>query len=150
VAFQAEDILNTKSGWKALTGTTDFRLITTRAFAAPAPTDANANYSSDPDPNRLAFDLFIDRILDFVGAYFVKLGGHVDALVFAGGIGEHGAAVREAIGRGVRCLGFAGVDSGKNDQVEGQGKVVNIGVEGGVGQGKKILVCKTDEQVGSF
>ena len=33
-------------------------------------------------------DIFLDRIVDFVAAYFVKLGGseHVDALVFAGGI----------------------------------------------------------------
>jgi acetate kinase len=147
VAFQAEDILNTKAGWKALTGTTDFGLITTLAFAAPASTEVDPDV---PNPNRLAFDLFVDRILDFVGAYFVKLGGRVDALVFAGGIGERGAAVRKVVGRAVRCLGFAEVDPGKNEQVgvEGQGKVVDIGVEGGVDEGRKFLVCKTDEQVG--
>src|SRR4051794_25655985 len=64
----AEQILNKESGWKALTGTTDFGKIS----------------SSDDEKCRLAFDIFVDRILGYVGSYYVTLGGNVDALVFAG------------------------------------------------------------------
>src|SRR5271156_4469959 len=63
----AEYILNKQSGWAALTGTTDFSKIA----------DANA-----PESYQLALDLFIDRIVGYVGNYYVKLDGHVDALVF--------------------------------------------------------------------
>src|ERR1700710_2676893 len=72
---RAEEILNKESGWKALTGTTDFGSISS---------------SSDPKM-KLAFDIFVDRIIGYVGSYYVSLHGKVDALVFAGGIGEKGA-----------------------------------------------------------
>ncbi|KAL8883340.1 MAG: hypothetical protein Q9192_007237, partial [Flavoplaca navasiana] len=78
---QAEDILNTKSGWKALTGTTDFGHISS---------------SSDPQC-KLAFDIFTDRVVSFIGSYYVKLGGEVDALVFAGGIGEKADLFRSRV-----------------------------------------------------
>ena len=34
---------------------------------------------------KLVFDLFVDRIVEYIGNYFVKLGGSVDALTFSGG-----------------------------------------------------------------
>ena len=38
---------------------------------------------------KLIFDLFVDRIVGYIGHYFVKLGGNVDALTFSGGdLGE--------------------------------------------------------------
>jgi acetate kinase len=125
----AEDILNKKSGWSALTGTTDFHEITTKA-------------GEGDKTCKLAFDIFIDRILGFIGSYYVSLGGKVDALVFAGGIGEKSGELREAIGNGVECLGFE-VDDNKNKNV-GDGVVEDIGVEGG--KGGRVLVCQTDEQ----
>lgn len=45
---------------------------------------------------KLATDLFISRICDFLGAYFVKLGG-LDWLVFSGGVFENSPAMREAL-----------------------------------------------------
>lgn len=123
----AETILNKKSGWKALTGTTSFGDIAS---------------SSEPD-KKLAFDIFVDRILDFVGAYYLKLGGDVDALVFAGGVGEKGAKLREAVAQKSRCLGFE-LDNAKNqstDESELSKPVRSIG-----SSKKQILVCKTDEQ----
>jgi acetate kinase len=65
---KAEEILNKQSGWKALVSTTDLSKI------------ANRNA---PESHKLAFNMFVDRIIGFVGAYYVKLGGKVDALVFA-------------------------------------------------------------------
>ena len=96
----AEEILNKKSGWKAITGTTDFGKIS----------------KGEREVDRLAFDIFVDRIVGFVGEYFVKLGGQLDALVFAGGIGEKGVKLREEVVRRVGCLGFV-IDGEKNGEL---------------------------------
>ncbi|KXJ89206.1 acetate kinase-like protein [Microdochium bolleyi] len=95
---RAEEILNKESGWKALTGTTDFGAI-----------------ASSEDPRmKLAFDLFVDRVCGYVGSYYVALRGEVDALVFAGGIGEKSSRLRREVVESVGCLGFE-VDKAKND-----------------------------------
>lgn len=124
----AEEILNKQSGWQALTGTTDFGVISQKA--------------GDGDEKcKLAFDLLVDRILGYVGSYYVKLGGNVDALVFAGGIGEKGVQLREAIVAKLECLGFA-LDATKNEK-PGKEVVEDISKAGAK---HKVLVCRTDEQ----
>ncbi|KAG1905534.1 acetate and butyrate kinase [Suillus fuscotomentosus] len=138
---EAEDILNFKSGWKALTGTADFKEITEKA---------DTSVLSDPisrtvDPNTLAFRIMLDRILHFAGAYHLALHGNVDALVFAGGVGERSAELRRAVGEAVACLGFAVIDETKNSQVnDDEGIIVDIGKGDGM---KRMLVCRTDEQL---
>jgi acetate kinase len=126
---RAEEILNKESGWKALTGTTDFGAVSEKA-------------SKGDNAAKLAFDIFVDRLVCYIGAYFVKLAGKVDALVFAGGIGEHGVELREAVAKKVRCLGFE-LDGDKNGKPRSE-VVEDVGREG---VEKRILVCKTDEQV---
>jgi acetate kinase len=54
---------------------------------------------------RLAVEAFVESVRGFIGQYLVALGG-CDVLAFTGGIGENGAAIREAI---CRNLGFAGI-----------------------------------------
>ncbi|KAL3961689.1 hypothetical protein ACCO45_003212 [Purpureocillium lilacinum] len=122
---RAEEILNKESGWKALTGTTDFRVIS----------------ESDDPKHKLAFDLFVDRVCGFVGSYYVTLQGQVDALVFAGGIGEKSALLRSAVIQQAGCLGFA-IDEKRNKSVGG-GVVEDIGAAGAK---HGVLVCQTDEQ----
>jgi acetate kinase len=123
---QAEEILNKNSGWKSLTGTTDFGKIS----------------SSDRDEDQLAFKIFVDRISNYVAPYFAKLNGKVDALVFAGGIGEKGDKLRAAVVEGVQCLGFE-IDEAKNrKQVE---DVVTDITQSGAKY--KTLVVQTDEQL---
>lgn len=124
----AEDILNKQSGWKALTGTTDFAKI--------ARTDAPASH-------QLALDIFVDRIVGYIGNYYVKLDGQVDALVFAGGIGEKSALLRKRVVQKCACLGFT-IDDSKNDSV-GDASVVEISSSSG--SKMKTLVCVTDEEV---
>jgi acetate kinase len=119
----AEEILNKNSGWKALTGTSNFGEI-----AVPDPPS---------EMHRLAFELFVDRIVGFVGSYFVKLGGKVDALVFAGGIGEKSAYLRQVVGEKCACLGFE-IDQRKNEAVDGVREIVSE-------IGTKMLVVRTDE-----
>lgn len=125
----AEEVLNKKSGWQALTGTTDFGVITSKA-------------AEGDEKCQLAFDILIDRLCGFVGSYYLKLGGEVDALVFAGGIGEKGAALRKAVVEKARCLGFE-LDEGRNEK-PGDEVVVSIGKDGAR---HGVLVCATDEQV---
>jgi acetate kinase len=135
--------LNKQSGWKAITGTTDFKLITERADLSSASSTSSPEY-------RLAFDIFADRIYDYVGAYYLKLDAQVDALVFSGGIGERSKELREVVGKKVGCLGFASVDDDANRSVHGkEGVVLDIGAKGkeGDAETKRILVCRTDEQV---
>ena len=126
----AEEILNKQSGWKAVAGTTDFQVITEERVSK--------------EECKLAFDVFVDRILGFVGSYYVKLDGGVDALVFAGGIGEKSKELREAVMARTGCLGFK-LDHGKNAGADGEdGVVVDIGGE--ESGGKRTLVVRTDEQ----
>lgn len=133
--------MNTKSGWKSLTGTTDFGEIVSKA-------DLDGP-SSDDNAYRLAFDLFADRILNYVGSYYVKLNGKIDALVFSGGIGERSHQLRDVISKGVGCLGFGPVDPARNEDgaVKKGDVVIDIMGENGTGDAKRILVCKTDEQL---
>jgi acetate kinase len=123
---QAEEILNKNSGWKSLTGTTDFGKIS----------------SSDRPEDKLAFNIFVDRIANYVAPYFTKLDGKVDALVFAGGIGEKGEKLRAAVVEGVKCLGF-GIDEKKNG-MQMEDVTTDISAEGAR---YRTLVVQTDEQL---
>jgi len=136
---EAEEILNKQSGWKALTGTTDFGKISALAEASRKDEKGHAEC-------KLAFDVFADRILGYVGNYYVKLGGRVDALVFAGGIGEKGAGLRRRVVDGVRCLGFRGLDEKRNAEVGDVDGVV-VDIDDGAEGGHPVLVCRTDEQL---
>ncbi|KAK0737670.1 acetate and butyrate kinase-like protein [Apiosordaria backusii] len=133
---RAEEILNKESGWKALTGTTDFGKITSAAFS----TD-----SSDHAVMKLAFDLFVDRICGFIGSYYVSLRGQVDALVFAGGIGEKSSQLRAAVVNQISCLGFE-IDEEVNSNNEIKDVVQEVGKTTGERDKPRVLVCQTDEQ----
>jgi len=90
---------------------------------------------------KLAFDILVDRIVGYVGSYYVSLGGKVDALVFAGGIGEKSDILRKAVMESTECLGFA-INEEKNGKNIGD-VVQDIGRDGAK---HRTLVCKTDEQ----
>ena len=108
-----------------MTGTTDFGAI-----------------SSSSDPKyQLAFDIVVDRILGYIGSYYVKLEGNVDGLVFAGGIGEKATLLRRRIVEKCKCLGFE-IDDEKNDRV-----IEDVVQDIGKNARHRTLVCQTDEQV---
>jgi acetate kinase len=62
---------------------------------------------------RLAIDMFVYRVVAYIGAMVGALGG-LDALVFTGGIGEHSRRVRQSV---VERLGYLGavLDPARND-----------------------------------
>jgi acetate kinase len=70
---------------------------------------------------QLALDVYIAEIRRQLGGMLVALGG-CDALVFTGGIGEHGARIREAVCAGLDELGFA-LDATKNESSAGESRL---------------------------
>jgi len=53
---------------------------------------------------QLAFEIQIKRIADYIGSYYVYMGG-LDAIIFTAGIGENEGLVRKAILDAVKVLG---------------------------------------------
>ncbi|MDQ1325063.1 MAG: acetate kinase [Campylobacterota bacterium] len=100
-AGEIEKMLNTESGLKGIAGTNDMRLIEERI--------------DRKDPSAmLAMEIFVHRIVKYIGAYATIL-GRLDALVFTGGIGEHSAKTREAICAKLTLLGVQ-IDTHLNTQ----------------------------------
>lgn len=142
----AEDILNRRSGWKSLTGTTEFGDIVKHMQDVEAKKVKGEEVEEDEEKWKLAFELFRDRILNYVGSYYLKLQGQVDALVFSGGIGERSVELREGVVERMKCLGFA-LEKEKNRGVDDvEGIVIQVG-DGDSQGGRKVLVCRTDEQL---
>ncbi|HEX4416242.1 MAG TPA: acetate/propionate family kinase [Kofleriaceae bacterium] len=92
---------------------------------------------------RLALEVFVHRIRKYLGGYAVELGG-VDALVFAGGIGEGSAQIRARVCAGLALLGLA-LDPDRNAGVrlEATGGLAEISVPGAAA---RILVVHTEEE----
>ncbi|PIO82572.1 acetate kinase [Loigolactobacillus backii] len=68
--------------------------------------------ATDNPRAQLAIEIFINRVVKYVGSYFAEL-GDLDVLVFAGGIGEHNAELRAEIGKRLAALGVT-IDSKLN------------------------------------
>lgn len=66
---------------------------------------------------KLALDAFVETCRSFVGSYLAALNG-ADAIVFTGGIGQHGKAIRTAICANLDFAGIA-IDSSKNLSAKG-------------------------------
>ncbi len=67
---------------------------------------------------KLANDMYVNRIVDYIAKYYVKLNGEVDALVFTAGLGENAREFREAILTKLECLGIF-VDHNLNASIAG-------------------------------
>lgn len=92
-ASDVEQMVNHDAGLKALSETSgDMREI--RGQASQRDTQA-----------KLALSIFTRSIRKTIGSYLTLLGG-LDAIVFAGGIGEHDAASRAEILSGLESLGI--------------------------------------------
>ena len=70
---------------------------------------------------RLALDVFVADIRRHLGSMLVALGG-ADWLVFTGGIGEHGSAIREAVCDGLDELGIR-LDAEANRNPAGETRI---------------------------
>lgn len=86
---------------------------------------------------KLAFDLQAKRIADYIGSYYVYMGG-LDALCFTAGIGENSPRIRELILDRLEVLGVK-YDKQLNDQNKLDISTSDSKV--------KLFVIKTDEEV---
>jgi len=103
---QIDTLLNKQSGLLGLSGlTSDMRELLEEC-------DENQDRRA-----KLAIDIFCNRVVKYVGAYFVEMGG-TDAVVFTGGIGENSAVIREQICNGLTAIGLE-LDVERNSQAGG-------------------------------
>jgi len=72
-----------------------------------------------------AIDAFCYRLRKYIGAYTAVL-GHVDGLVFTGGIGENAPLVRERTCQGLAELGYE-IDSARNQEAVGKSCEISTG-----------------------
>lgn len=92
-------MLNREAGLKGLVGHNDFR-------------ELERLRAEGDEAAGLAFDVYCHRIKKYVGAYFAVL-GDLDAVVFTGGVGEHGVEARAASLSGLSRLGIE-IDDARN------------------------------------
>lgn len=97
---EIDDLMNKRSGLFGVSGiSSDMR-------------DIQAARAAGNQRAEDAFQLFIYRIVKYVGAYMVAMGG-LDALVFTAGIGENDHIVRSEVCKWLHCIG-AEIDEEKN------------------------------------
>lgn len=87
----------------------------------------------------LAQKLFVKRAIEYIAKYYVLL-GHVDAICFAGGIGENAIGTRKEIINGLECLGIK-LDEKAND-VRGEFKLITK-----KDSSVPVYIIPTDEEV---
>lgn len=104
---EMNNILNKESGVLGVSGlSSDFRDL---EYAA----------AEGHDRAKLALDMFVARVRKYIGSYLVELGGVVDGICFAGGIGENSDTLREEILANLEALGIE-VDPSKNNGLRGK------------------------------
>ncbi|HMR47927.1 MAG TPA: acetate kinase [Arachnia sp.] len=91
-AGEIDTLLNKKSGMLGLCGYTDMR-------------DVQAQIEQGNEAAQLAADVYVHRLVSYIGSYIAILGG-CDAIVFTAGVGENASFIREAV---INRLGYFGI-----------------------------------------
>ncbi len=91
-AADVDRLLNKQSGLLGMCGEPDMRRVLERRRCG------------DPSAT-LAIDVYVHRILKYIGGYMAILGG-LDAIVFTAGVGEHSAEIRELVTTPLAHLGI--------------------------------------------
>ena len=82
---EVKEVLNKKSCMMAVSGvSSDFRPIV-------------AGMNEGNERCKLALQMYAYRLAKFIASYYVPLGGHIDAIVFSGGVGENGPTTRKFV-----------------------------------------------------
>jgi acetate kinase len=123
-----ENLLNEKSGLKGLCGANDMRSI------------LKLMKEKNDDDAKQAFQMFCYRIRQYIGSYFVTLGG-CDAIIFTAGIGENSPDVRREVCKGLECIGVQ-IDNNLNHKVKAN-KITDISSKE---SRIRVLIVPTDEE----
>lgn len=126
---EVNNVLNKQSGLLGVSGvSSDMR-------------DVQAAAAEGNKRAQLALKIFVRRVADYLGRYFVELDGHIDAIAFTAGIGENEAYSRREILASVsNALGIV-IDHEANDH--GRGERLISAPESKV----KVYVIPTDEEL---
>lgn len=127
-AYEVTDVLNKKSGMLGLSQiSSDAR-------------DIEDGYNENNELAILTVDVYVNRIVETIGSYFVQLGG-LDALVFTAGLGENGVMFRELIvNKLTEALGVK-IDSERNNV---RGKETLISTDD---SSAKVFLIPTNEEL---
>lgn len=122
-----DEELNKRSGMLGLTGHTDMR-------------DVEAAINAGNDQARLGMDVYIHRLVFYIGGYAALLGG-LDALTFTAGVGENAALVRSEV---CSRLGGFGVklDEQANAERSKQARIIST-----ADSAVSVLVVPTNEEL---
>mgnify|MGYP003318037677 CR=1 FL=1 len=123
------DILNKKSGLVGISGlSSDMR-------------DLHEAEKNGNERAKLAIRLFTRRIADYIGQYFVRLGG-ADLIIFSAGIGENSTSSREDICKEIAPALGVDVDYELNAKIRGEEALISTP------KSKiKVVIIPTDEEV---
>lgn len=124
---EIDTLLNKQSGMAGLCGFTDMR-------------DVEAEIGKGNADAKLALDVYIHRLISYIGAYMAVLGG-VDALVFTAGIGENAAHVRGPAVRRLHALGFH-LDDAANETRSKEPRLIST-----ADSPVKVVVVPTNEEL---
>ena len=128
--YNAQDmdaIMNKKSGLLGICGASDLRKVYEKM--------------EDGEPRaKLAFEMLVYSVVKMIGAYYAVL-GRVDAVIFAGGIGENAPHFRENVCERLAHIGIA-IEPDKN--YNNTGSIRNLSAAGSKIQ---TLVIPTNEEL---
>jgi acetate kinase len=125
---EIDTMFNKQSGLKGMAGENDFRQILRLIDEGSA--DA-----------QLALDVFVHRIVKYIGSYMGVIGGLPDSITFTAGVGENNALVRDlVIGR---LAGFGiKLDADKNSVRSDEPRIIST-----ADSTVNIMVVPTNEEV---
>jgi acetate kinase len=90
---------------------------------------------------KLAVDMFVRRVVKYVGAYYTLLPNGAEALVFTGGIGEWSSAIRGMILDRLSALKLY-QDKDRNEQAKGKRGLISSDASAW-----KAIVIPTNEEL---
>ncbi len=107
---EIDNLMNKKSGFLGMTGMSDMRDI------QKAREEGNERAQD-------VYEMFIHRLVKYIGAYYAELGG-LDVLVFTAGIGENDWVVREDLCERLTHLGIE-FDQKKNEGLRSKETIIS-------------------------
>ncbi|GAA3868930.1 acetate kinase [Tessaracoccus defluvii] len=124
---EVDTLLNKQSGMGGLCGYTDMR-------------DVKSQIAAGDERTKLALDIYVHRLVSYIGSYIAILGG-LDAIVFTAGIGENADHVRGPVVRRLAHLGLI-LDEEANLQRSKQAREIST-----ADSPVKVLVIPTNEEL---
>ncbi len=126
-----DELMNRRSGLKGLTGDNDMRQVREVARSG----DQSASKRA-----REALEIYVTRIIKYIGAYTAEMGG-LDVLTFTAGIGENDIDLRREVCKRLEPLGLL-IDEEANNQRPRN--PITISRKGSVA---RVMVVPTNEEL---